>query len=127
MFAGILSLAEVLIVVVPILLATAWTTLIERRVLAAMQRRVGPNYVGYYGLLQPFSDALKLLTKEVVVPIHAQRSLFFIAPALSLIVAILGWAVLPIGPGLVLADMSLGVLFTLALSSVGVYGVLLTG
>lgn len=123
----LLSLVEALVVLVPVLLAVAWTTLVERRVLAAMQRRVGPNVVGYYGLLQPFADALKLLTKEVLVPLHASRSLFFLAPALSLMVACLGWAVLPLGPGLVLADLELGVLYTLALSSVGVYGVLLTG
>ena len=95
--------------------------------LAAIQRRVGPNTVGVYGLLQPFSDALKLLTKEVVVPVHAATTLFYVAPAVSLITAILGWCVIPVGPGLSVYDIELGVLYTLALSSVGVYGVLLTG
>ena len=89
MITVLLSALEVLIVIVPVLLATAWLTLIERKVLAAMQRRVGPNYVGVWGLLQPFADALKLLTKELVVPMHASRTLFFVAPALSLITAIL--------------------------------------
>ena len=124
---ALLNTLSVLIIVVPILLAVAFMTLVERKVLSAMQRRVGPNTVGMYGVGQPFADALKLLTKEIIVPQHASKGLFFMAPALSLILAILSWAVLPLGPGLAIADMELGVLYTLALSSIGVYGVLLTG
>lgn len=90
MIATLYSLLEVLIVLVPILLAVAFITIIERKVLASMQRRVGPNKVGYYGVLQPFSDALKLVVKETVIPQHATKSLFFLAPMITLIFALLG-------------------------------------
>ena len=121
------SLLEVLIVLIPVLLAVAFITIIERKVLAGMQRRVGPNVVGVYGILQPFADALKLVVKETVIPSQATRSLFFIAPVLTLIFSLIGWAVIPFGAGYVLADLELGVLYTLAISSVGVYGVLFAG
>lgn len=85
----IINLLSVLIIIVPVLLAVAFMTLIERKVLASIQRRIGPNVVGIYGIGQPFADALKLLTKEIIIPQHASRGLFFIAPALSLITAIL--------------------------------------
>lgn len=86
---ALINTLSVLIIVVPILLAVAFITLIERKVLSAIQRRVGPNVVGFYGIGQPFADALKLLTKEIIIPQHAAKGLFFIAPALSLITAIL--------------------------------------
>src|SRR3978361_1184791 len=127
MLTALYNLLEVLIVLVPILLAVAFMTIIERKTLAAMQRRVGPNKVGYYGVLQPFADALKLVVKETVVPAHSTRSLFFLAPVITLIFSLLGWGVIPFGEGLTISDFSLGVLYSLALSSLGVYGILFAG
>lgn len=121
------NLLEILIVVVPILLAVAFITIIERKVMGSMQRRIGPNVVGYYGVLQPFADALKLVVKEQVIPTQATKSLFFLAPIISLIFSLLGWGVIPFGPGLALSDFSLGILYSLALSSIGVYGILFAG
>ena len=121
------NLLEILIVVVPILLAVAFITIIERKVMGSMQRRIGPNVVGYYGVLQPFADALKLVVKEQVIPTQATKSLFFLAPIISLIFSLLGWGVIPFGPGLALSDFSLGILYSLAVSSIGVYGILFAG
>src|SRR3984957_13097250 len=121
------SLLEVLIVIVPMLLAVAFMTIIERKQLAAMQRRVGPNTVGYYGILQPFSDALKLILKETVIPSQSNKVLFYLAPVSTLIFSLLGWAIIPFGQGLTLFDFSLGIFYTLALSSLGVYGILFAG
>lgn len=121
------NLLEVLIVLVPILLAVAFMTIIERKVMGSMQRRVGPNKVGIYGLLQPFRDALKLVVKETVVPAHATKSLFYLAPVIALMFSLLGWAVIPFGAGLAITDFSLGILYTLAISSLGIYGVLFRG
>src|SRR5882757_3849525 len=102
-------------------------TIIERKQLAAMQRRVGPNTVGYYGILQPFSDALKLILKETVIPSQSNKVLFYLAPVSALIFSLLGWGVIPFGEGLTISDFSLGVLYSLALSSLGVYGILFAG
>jgi len=121
------SLLEVLIVIVPMLLAVAFMTIIERKQLAAMQRRVGPNTVGYYGILQPFSDALKLILKETVIPAQSNKILFYLAPVFTLIFSLLGWGVIPFGQGLAISDFSLGILYTLALSSLGIYGILFAG
>lgn len=123
----LLNLLEVVVVLVPMLLAVAFVTIVERKMLAATQRRVGPNVVGIYGVLQPFADALKLVVKETVIPANAHKTLFFLAPCATLIFALLGWGVIPFGEGLVLFDFSLGLLYTLALSSLGIYGVLFAG
>jgi len=123
----ILNLANVLVIIVPMLLAVAFMTIIERKQLAAHQRRVGPQVTGYFGVLQPFADALKLILKENVVPTHANKVLFFLAPISTLILSLLGWAIIPFGQGLCITDFNLGILYTLALSSLGVYGILLSG
>ena len=123
----ILALIDVLIVLLPMLLSVAFMTIIERKQLAAHQRRVGPNYVGYYGVLQPFADALKLIVKETVLPSQSNKVLFYLAPIFTLVFSLLGWGIVPFGDGLVLFDFSLGILYTLALSSLGVYGILFSG
>jgi NADH-ubiquinone oxidoreductase chain 1 len=121
------NLADVLSIILPVLLSVAFMTIIERKQLAAHQRRVGPNTVGYYGILQPFADALKLILKETVIPSQSNKIIFYLAPVSTLVFSLLGWAVIPFGQGLVLSDLSLGILYTLALSSLGVYGILLAG
>lgn len=120
-------LLEGVSVIVPILLSVAFMTIIERKALASFQRRVGPNTVGYYGILQPFSDALKLIVKETVVPAQSNKILFYLAPVISIIVSLLGWAVVPLGQGLALSDFSMGVIYSLTLSSFGIYGILFAG
>jgi NADH-ubiquinone oxidoreductase chain 1 len=123
----LINLIDVLAVILPVLLAVAFMTIIERKQLAAHQRRVGPNIVGYYGVLQPFADALKLILKETVLPSQSNKIIFILAPVSTLIFSLLGWGIIPFGQGLALTDYSLGILYTLALSSLGVYGVLLAG
>lgn len=123
----LLNLIDVLSVILPILLSVAFMTIIERKQLAAHQRRVGPNTVGYYGILQPFADALKLILKETVIPSQSNKVLFYLAPVSTLVFSLLGWGIIPFGEGLALSDFSLGVLYSFALSSLGVYGVLLAG
>src|SRR6267142_3346405 len=123
----ILNLIDVLAVILPALLAVAFMTIIDRKQLAAHQRRVGPNTVGYYGILQPFADALKLILKETVIPSQSNKVLFYLAPVLTLVFSLLGWGIIPFGQGLTLIDYSMGVLYTLAFSSLGVYGILFSG
>ena len=123
----IISIIEVLIVTVPVLLTVAFVTIAERKTMASMQRRLGPNIVGYYGLLQAFADALKLLLKEYISPTQANLILFFLGPIITLIFALLGYAVIPYGPGLAISDFNLGILYLLAVSSLSTYGILLAG
>ena len=123
----LISILEVVLVLVPGLLAVAYVTVAERKTMASMQRRLGPNIVGYYGLLQAFADALKLLLKEYVAPTQANMILFFLGPIITLIFSLLGWAVIPYGPGLAILDFNLSVFYMLAVSSLATYGILLAG
>jgi len=123
----ILSIVEVLVLTIPVLLTVAFVTVAERKTMASMQRRLGPNVVGYYGLLQAFADALKLLLKEYVAPTQSNLILFFLGPIITLIFSLLGYAVIPFGPGLTILDFSLGILYMLAVSSLATYGILLAG
>ena len=126
-FSTLISIVEVLLVSVPVLLTVAYVTVAERKTMASMQRRLGPNIVGYYGLLQAFADALKLLLKEYVSPTQANLVLFFLGPIITLIFSLLGYLVIPYGPGLALSDFILGILYMLAVSSLSTYGILLAG
>jgi len=121
------TLAKALALAVPLLLAVAFLTLAERKVLAAMQRRRGPNVVGPLGSFQPLADGVKMIFKETVLPGLANKVLFVLAPLLTLFLAISGWAVVPLAEGLVLADLNLGLLYLFAVSSLGVYGIVLAG
>ena len=123
----IISLIEVVLVLVPALVGIAYVTIAERKTMASMQRRLGPNQIGYLGLLQAFADALKLLLKEYVAPTQANIVLFFLGPVITLIFALLGYAVIPYGPGLTVNDFSLGIYYMLAVSSLATYGILLAG
>lgn len=123
----LINLIDVLVIILPMLLSVAFMTIIERKQLAAHQRRVGPTVVGYFGIAQPFADALKLILKETVIPSQANKVLFYLAPVATLIFSLLGWAIIPFGQGLTLFDFSLGIFYTLALSSLGVYGILFAG
>jgi NADH-quinone oxidoreductase subunit H len=116
-----------LLLFVPVILIMAMLTWAERRVLGAMHARIGPNRVGPAGLLQPFADLIKLVVKEVVIPSKASKTLYLIAPLLALVPALAAWAVVPLWPGFVVSDINAGVLYLLALSSAGVYGIILAG
>jgi NADH-quinone oxidoreductase subunit H len=114
-------------IVVPLLLAIAYLTYAERKVIAAMQLRQGPMVVGPFGLLQPIADGLKLLAKETVLPSGANKVVFLLAPMVTFTLALIGWAVIPFDEGMVLADINVGVLYLLAISSLGVYGIIMAG
>jgi NADH-quinone oxidoreductase subunit H len=119
--------AEVIAIVVPLLIAVAYLTYAERKVLAAMQLRRGPNVVGVFGLLQPFADGLKLLFKETIIPSGANRVVFITAPMITFTLSLVAWAVIPFGKGMVLANINVGVLYLFAISSLGVYGIVMAG
>ncbi|ADE38391.1 NADH-quinone oxidoreductase subunit NuoH [Candidatus Puniceispirillum marinum] len=119
--------AQIMIVVGPLLIAVAYLTLAERRVIGFMQLRKGPNVVGPFGLFQPFADALKLMAKETILPAGANKVVFIIAPMLTFVLSLVAWAVIPFGEGLVIADINVGILYLFAVSSLGVYGVIMAG
>ncbi|TVQ94023.1 MAG: NADH-quinone oxidoreductase subunit NuoH [Chromatiaceae bacterium] len=121
------SLIAIIAILLPLLTVVAWYTYAERKVIGYMQVRIGPNRVGWAGLLQPIADTLKLFVKEIVVPTKASRGLFLLAPAISITPALAAWAVVPFDAGLVLANLDAGLLYILALTSMGVYGVIIGG
>ncbi len=123
----ILTFLEALALLVPLLLAVAYATYAERKVLAAIQLRKGPNVVGPFGLLQPFADALKMLMKETVIPSGSNRILFLMAPMLTFSLAMMAWAVIPVSDGWAIADINVGILYLFAISSLGVYGIIIAG
>jgi NADH-quinone oxidoreductase subunit H len=126
-FPGGLILVHILMLTVPLLIAVAYLTLMERKVLAAMSLRMGPNVVGPFGLLQPFADAAKLIFKETIIPSGANKFLFVMAPCITFILALIAWAVIPVSEGWVIANINVGVLYLFAISSLGVYGIIIAG
>ncbi|MBL6601918.1 MAG: NADH-quinone oxidoreductase subunit NuoH [Candidatus Puniceispirillum sp.] len=120
-------LLQILVVIGPLLIAVAYLTLAERRVIGFMQLRRGPNVVGPFGMFQPFADALKLMAKETILPAGANKVVFLFAPMLTFILSLVAWAVIPFDEGLVIADINVGILYLFAVSSLGVYGVIMAG
>jgi NADH-quinone oxidoreductase subunit H len=118
---------KILSIVLPLLISVAYFTLAERKIMGAMQRRKGPNVVGTFGLLQPLADGFKLLIKETVIPSNANTVVFILAPIITFLLSLLGWAVIPFGEGMVLADLNVGIMYLFAISSLGVYGVITSG
>ena len=118
---------KIVAILVPLLLAVAYLTYVERKVIGAMQLRRGPNVVGPFGLLQPLADGLKLFLKETIIPSGASPAVFVLAPCVTFVLALAAWAVIPFGDGLVLADINVGILYLFAVSSLGVYGILMAG
>ncbi len=121
------TVLKILLIIIPLLIAVAYFTLFERKVIASMQRRRGPNVVGFFGLLQPLADGLKLLLKETVLPSSANLAMFIIAPIITFMLSFMGWAVIPFDENMVFADVNIGILYIFAVSSLGVYGILLSG
>jgi NADH-quinone oxidoreductase subunit H len=121
------TLAKIFALVVPLMLGVAYLTYAERKIIGWMQVRIGPNRVGYYGLLQPIADAVKLLMKEIIIPSGASRGLFVLGPILAIAPALAAWAVIPFSDSLVLANIDAGLLYVMAITSMGVYGVIIAG
>lgn len=123
----LISLLQYLVIILPILIGVAYMTLVEREVLGSIQRRKGPNVVGVAGILQPLADGLKLMLKEVILPTNVNIILFILAPVITFTCAMLYWAILPFSKGIVYTDLNIGILFIYAISSLSVYGILISG
>lgn len=123
----IITLIKIFSIIVPLLISVAYFTLAERKILGAIQRRMGPNVIGVYGLLQPLSDGFKLFVKETVLPSSANKFIFVISPILTFVVSLMGWSIIPFDKYSILAEMNIGVLYLFAISSLGVYGIIMSG
>ena len=123
----IIALIKILMIVIPLLIAVAYFTLAERKILGAIQRRRGPNVVGIYGLLQPLSDGLKLFAKETIIPSNANKLIFIISPIITFMISLMGWSVIPYDKYSVLSEINVGVLYLFAISSLGIYGIIMSG
>jgi NADH-quinone oxidoreductase subunit H len=123
----IIALLKILIIIVPLLISVAYFTLAERKILGAIQRRRGPNVVGVYGLLQPLSDGFKLLVKETVLPSNANKFIFVLSPIITFVISLMGWAIIPYDKYSMLSEVNVGVLYLFAISSLGVYGIIMSG
>ena len=122
-----ITVLKIFSIVIPLLISVAYFTIAERKVMGAIQRRRGPNVVGYIGLLQPLADGLKLFTKETTLPTSANISVFLLAPSVVFFLSLIGWSVVPFSEGIVICDLNLGILYLFTISSLNVYGILFAG
>jgi len=127
MFFSLILILKILLIIVPLLLSVAYFTLAERKIMASIQRRRGPNVIGYLGLLQPLADGLKLFIKETILPTSANIFIFLLAPLLTFFLSLMGWIVIPFGENLVVANVNIGLLYLFAISALSVYGIILSG
>jgi len=118
---------KILAIVVPLLISVAYFTIAERKFMGSIQRRRGPNVIGFVGLLQPLADGLKLFVKETILPSNSNIYVFLLAPILTFVLSLIGWAVIPLSETIVISDMNLGVLYLFAISSLSVYGIIMAG
>ena len=123
----LVTVIKIIIIIVPLLLSVAYFTLAERKIMGSIQRRRGPNVVGVYGLLQPLADGFKLLVKETILPSSSNKLIFLLAPVLTFLLSLMGWAVIPYNSTAVLSDINVGILYIFAISALSVYGIIMSG
>jgi len=123
----LVTLLKILIIIVPLLISVAYFTLAERKILGVIQRRRGPNVIGVYGLLQPLADGFKLLVKETIIPSSANKFLFILSPIITFLISLMGWAIIPFDKTAFLSEINIGILYIFAISSLGVYGIIMSG